>query len=210
MFVTSVLNYNCPIHSVLFMMWITVKAYSHVHFHNYAPRCYIMQGIYVKKRIKAINIFIYLPLKKAHELFKPTMNMYFVFSELLRKTEIQNWAHSSAIKGILILHYWMCTTVGFFCNLVCPRCLWKLFMGCSWYHKSFLWVVVVLNNQEDMYSDVHSPAEVIGALRSRRWVISQDQQVLLLSAHLFKKTQTVKVMWSQKCSFCKRVNYHLH
>ncbi|XP_060569742.1 ubiquitin carboxyl-terminal hydrolase 30-like [Ruditapes philippinarum] len=34
----------------------------------------------------------------------------------------------------------------------------------------------VLNNKEEDCGDVHSPADIIGALRSRRWVISHDQQ----------------------------------
>ena len=41
-----------------------------------------------------------------------------------------------------------------------------------------LMLFVVLNNQEDIFSDFHSPADIIGALRSRRWVISHDQQVM--------------------------------
>ena len=35
----------------------------------------------------------------------------------------------------------------------------------------------VLNNEEECPTDVHSPAAIIGALRERRWVITQEEQV---------------------------------
>lgn len=42
--------------------------------------------------------------------------------------------------------------------------------------QPLLHTIRAINNQEDEYGDVHSPADIIGALRSRRWVISHDQQ----------------------------------
>ncbi|KAL4223593.1 Ubiquitin carboxyl-terminal hydrolase 30 [Mactra antiquata] len=42
--------------------------------------------------------------------------------------------------------------------------------------KPLLRTLQVINDNEDDCGDVHSPADIIGTLRSKRWIISHDQQ----------------------------------